>query len=302
MPIGRDFDAWGLIKLRKLLRQFLPLYGKALLGEAPANGAGDGRAGRHLARPSCTHPTTKADFLMPRHVPVAAVGCGLAITAIAQPANAASLAFSCEERDAGKPVTMTIFHEGEATGAMKIAGSFGEMSRPATKEEMEVEVDSQKAKQTGIRAFGVAADGGLGFHYPPAQWNHKGATQVRYKFGHWHGLNAILAVAMMISVATVDQAQAQWWKDRDGCLVTEHINGLGKRWVVDAGTNYSYVGGAWNDKISTVICEVFCHLKVWEHRGYQGASVVFSGNVGTQRFVGNAWNDRISSMQAWCDP
>jgi hypothetical protein len=75
---------------------------------------------------------------------------------LASPAQANTLAFTCEERDAGKPATMTIAYEGEATGTLKIAGSFGEMSLPATKEETELEIEGQKVKQTGIRAFGEA--------------------------------------------------------------------------------------------------------------------------------------------------
>ncbi len=95
---------------------------------------------------------------MPRQVPLAAAACGLAIAALALslPASAASLAFTCEEKDAGKPATMTLTYEGEATGTLKVVASFGEMLLPATKEETEVEVDGQKVKQTGIRAFGEA--------------------------------------------------------------------------------------------------------------------------------------------------
>ncbi|MBI1385795.1 MAG: hypothetical protein GC150_12875 [Rhizobiales bacterium] len=109
--------------------------------------------------------------------------------------------------------------------------------------------------------------------------------------------------AAATAVTSVGAAQAQWWKDRDGCLVAEHINGRGANWIIDAGKSYSYVGGKWNDKISTVICEVYCYLKVWEHRDFQGASRTFGGVSGAGNpYVGAAWNDRISSMQAWCDP
>ncbi|MGD9914938.1 MAG: peptidase inhibitor family I36 protein [Rhizobiaceae bacterium] len=94
-------------------------------------------------------------------------------------------------------------------------------------------------------------------------------------------------------------AHAQWWKDHDGCLVTEHRDGKGKSWIVNAGESWSYVGGKWNDKISSVICEVYCHLQVWEHRDYRGATRVFDQ---TALYVGGAWNDKISSMRAWCDP
>ena len=96
---------------------------------------------------------------MARHVTLsAALVYALAMAACTDgpPAHAETLAFTCEEKDAGKPATMTITYEGEASGTVKIVGSFGEVSLPATKEVTEVEVEGQKVKQTGIRAFGEA--------------------------------------------------------------------------------------------------------------------------------------------------
>jgi hypothetical protein len=120
------------------------------------------------------------------------------------------------------------------------------------------------------------------------------------------GLLPLTVIAAVSLCCATGATNAQWWKDVDGCLVTEHIKGNGKRWVIAAGQGYSYVGGKWNDKISTVICEVYCHLQAWEHRDYQGATRTFSGSGAVGRngnpFVGNAWNDRISSLRAWCDP
>lgn len=95
---------------------------------------------------------------MARHTCFAALlASSLAISAClgAPPARAESLAFDCEELDAGKPARMTITYEGDASGMAKVTGSFGEMSLPATKEETEIEVEGQKVMQTGIRAFGT---------------------------------------------------------------------------------------------------------------------------------------------------
>lgn len=74
----------------------------------------------------------------------------------AAPASATSLAFACEELDAGKPSKMTIAYEGEASGTVKVTGSFGELTLPATMEKTEIDVEGQKVLQTGIRAFGTA--------------------------------------------------------------------------------------------------------------------------------------------------
>lgn len=108
-------------------------------------------------------------------------------------------------------------------------------------------------------------------------------------------LAAVLAFGATPTLPTA--AHAQWWKTHDGCLVTEHRDGRGKQWIVNKGETWSYVGGKWNDKISAVICEVYCKLQVWEHRDYRGATKIFENSP----YVGGKWNDRISSMTAWCE-
>ena len=80
----------------------------------------------------------------------------LAVSLASTPGRATTLAFDCEEQDAGKPAAMTITYDGEASGTLKIVGSFGEMSLPATMTEADIEIDGQKVRQTGIRAFGKA--------------------------------------------------------------------------------------------------------------------------------------------------
>jgi hypothetical protein len=125
------------------------------------------------------------------------------------------------------------------------------------------------------------------------------------KLAFWRTFNAALAFSAFCVGTEVNLAHANWWKNRDGCLVTEHINATGDKWIIDAGTGYSYVGKRWNDRISTVVCEVHCKLRAWEHKDFQGASRLFDGGGAAGQngnpYVGNAWNDRISSMQVWCD-
>ncbi|MBI1385797.1 MAG: hypothetical protein GC150_12885 [Rhizobiales bacterium] len=89
-------------------------------------------------------------------LPIAAVSTALALGAVTPAAIAESIAISCEVRETATPSPMTLTYEGGANGTLAIAASFGEVSLPASREDAEVEVDGQKAKQTGIRAFGAA--------------------------------------------------------------------------------------------------------------------------------------------------
>jgi hypothetical protein len=107
---------------------------------------------------------------------------------------------------------------------------------------------------------------------------------------------ATVAVAAIASSPTV--GHAQWWKEIDGCLAFEHRDYSGAQFAVDAEYTYNYVGDRWNDRISSVRCEVFCSLTVWEHRDYGGATRIFGDDT---RYVGGSWIDRISSMEANCE-
>ncbi|MFO1171669.1 MAG: hypothetical protein U1E49_11940 [Hyphomicrobiaceae bacterium] len=89
-------------------------------------------------------------------VALLAAGAAIGVCLYAAPASAASLAFDCEELDAGKASKMSIVYDGEASGTLKVIGSVGEMSLSATMEKTEIEVEGQKVMQTGIRAFGTA--------------------------------------------------------------------------------------------------------------------------------------------------
>lgn len=113
------------------------------------------------------------------------------------------------------------------------------------------------------------------------------------------GLRLPLVLFLLAGAANPHPVYAQWWKDIDGCLAYEHRGFEGAKFTVDATMTYSYVGSRWNDRISSVLCEVFCSLTVWEHRDYAGATRVFGPDT---TYVGSAWNDRISSMEANCEP
>jgi hypothetical protein len=88
----------------------------------------------------------------------ASVGCGalLVATLAAGPAWAQSLVLKCEERVGGATTPMTLIYEGGASGTLKVTGSLGEMTLPATREEREGDVDGTTMTATNIRAFGAA--------------------------------------------------------------------------------------------------------------------------------------------------
>ena len=84
--------------------------------------------------------------------------CALLGAALAcAPAKAQGLVLKCEERIVGTVHPMTMTYEGGSSGTLKVTGSFGEMTLPATREEREGDVDGTEVKATGIRAFGAAS-------------------------------------------------------------------------------------------------------------------------------------------------
>ena len=109
---------------------------------------------------------------------------------------------------------------------------------------------------------------------------------------------AAATLVVSASFPSASHAAGEWWQTHDGCLFTEHRDARGEELIVDTGYTYSYVGGHWNDRISAIICEVYCVATVWEHRDYQGASRTFENSS----YVGSAWNDQISSLSVYCEP
>jgi Peptidase inhibitor family I36 len=81
-----------------------------------------------------------------------------------------------------------------------------------------------------------------------------------------------------------------------GCMYYEHINFGGKQGSIPGGIRRK-LGSAWDDEISSIACNSYCKVTVFEHRDFNGASHTFAGNIS---FVGDGWNDDISSMVASC--
>lgn len=71
-------------------------------------------------------------------------------------AASATLTFKCEEQDPGAPAEMIAVYDGEASGALKLKASFGEIELPATMETRTREIEGMELKATGIRAAGPA--------------------------------------------------------------------------------------------------------------------------------------------------
>lgn len=82
-----------------------------------------------------------------------------------------------------------------------------------------------------------------------------------------------------------------------GCIYYEHSEFRGANMAIKQGVITYYVGGAWNDKISSIACHPSCSVMVYEHRDFQGASDLFGDWT---HYVGGKWNDRASSLVAVC--
>jgi beta/gamma crystallin len=77
----------------------------------------------------------------------------------------------------------------------------------------------------------------------------------------------------------------------------EHVNYRGDRRNVSSGENTSWIGGPWNDQISSIQVAPGCVLNAYEHVNYGGGQKSFSGNVPR---VGSGWNDEMSSFTCSC--
>jgi hypothetical protein len=83
----------------------------------------------------------------------------------------------------------------------------------------------------------------------------------------------------------------------EGCRFYEHRDYGGHHFDVRGNTDVSYVGGAWNDQISSFACSGGCMATLFEHKDFGGASVSWGGDID---YVGSFWNDRVSSMKVAC--
>ncbi|MBB3195438.1 beta/gamma crystallin domain-containing protein [Roseateles terrae] len=85
---------------------------------------------------------------------------------------------------------------------------------------------------------------------------------------------------------------------RDGaCYAYEHRGFDGDRYTLKRKRIANYVGGKFNDKISSFRVSPGCKIVAWEHRDQKGAQITFNSDA---EYVGDAWNDRISSFACRC--
>jgi Peptidase inhibitor family I36 len=77
----------------------------------------------------------------------------------------------------------------------------------------------------------------------------------------------------------------------------EHSNFGGDRRDVSDGAFVSWIGGPWNDHVSSVWVRGGCAFNAYEHINFGGAQKSFQGVV---PWVGNGWNDKISSYTCYC--
>jgi Peptidase inhibitor family I36 len=82
-----------------------------------------------------------------------------------------------------------------------------------------------------------------------------------------------------------------------GCILFEHINFGGAKFTIRGNTDLSYIGSRWNDKVSSIACNPYCGVTVFEHRDFKGASWKVGANI---QYVGDRWNDKISSAKVRC--
>jgi hypothetical protein len=77
----------------------------------------------------------------------------------------------------------------------------------------------------------------------------------------------------------------------------EHSNFGGDHRNVGSGAYVSWIGGPWNDQVSSLRVRGGCAFNAYEHANFGGAQRTFQGVV---PWVGDWWNDRISSYTCYC--
>ena len=83
----------------------------------------------------------------------------------------------------------------------------------------------------------------------------------------------------------------------EGCRFYEHRDYGGYHFDINSNHDYSWMGGAWNDQISSFACSARCTATIFEDRDFGGASVTWGGYI---EYVGSFWNDRTSSIKIAC--
>src|SRR5204863_5308443 len=79
----------------------------------------------------------------------------------------------------------------------------------------------------------------------------------------------------------------------EGCRFYEHRDYGGHHFDINSNHDYSWMGGAWNDQISSFACSAGCTAAVFEHRDLGGDNVIWGGYV---VFVVSLWYDHTSSI------
>ncbi len=61
-----------------------------------------------------------------------------------------------------------------------------------------------------------------------------------------------------------------------GCIAYEHANFGGGKFTIRGNYNMRYFVDRWNDIISSIACNSYCTMRVWEHRDLGVASRLFT--------------------------
>jgi Peptidase inhibitor family I36 len=83
----------------------------------------------------------------------------------------------------------------------------------------------------------------------------------------------------------------------NGCIAYEHRDFRGAKFSFRGNVNIKYVGGRWNDKVSSFACHSGCTMTIYKDRDFKGARASW----GTTQYVGDEWNDSISSLIVHCE-
>lgn len=82
----------------------------------------------------------------------------------------------------------------------------------------------------------------------------------------------------------------------------EHINRKGASFSLAVGTNKSYVGNSWNDRISSVIPACTGNWTVlYQHKNYGGKALAVENSNNMCRYYINLTDIKLSNGQSWND-
>ncbi|MCP5045719.1 MAG: beta/gamma crystallin family protein, partial [bacterium] len=99
-----------------------------------------------------------------------------------------------------------------------------------------------------------------------------------------------------------DEEETSEERDGPGIVLYKHANFKGSSYFVEAGRNIKDLKSkGWNDMVSSIELVDNVKVQIFEHRNFQGASVLLSRDVIdlvqlTENTGGN-WNDKVSSLK-----